>query len=79
MFNPAVFVRVMTSAFSGLFACFGFTAVAYAFAEDPSFAGPSIAWGVLGTACCVGQMGGVMRFVAGLGDADPVWSRIRGR
>jgi hypothetical protein len=38
-----------------------------------------VLWGVLGVACAVGQLGGVVRLVSGLGDADPVWNRIRAR
>lgn len=53
--------------------------IGYSVAQSAVLLVAATLWGVLGTACCIGQLGGVMRLVAGLGDADPIWSRIRGR
>ncbi|TQL68967.1 hypothetical protein FB381_2868 [Nocardioides albertanoniae] len=79
LFNPSVFVRVLTSSLAGLVGIFGFSMIGYAFSENVVILIAAVLWGVLGVACCIGQLGGVMRLVAGLGDADPVWSRISGR
>lgn len=77
LFNPAVFVRVLTATLSGLVGIFGFSMIGYSVTENAVLLISAVLWGVLGTACCIGQLGGVMRLVAGLGDADPVWSRIQ--
>lgn len=79
LFDPAVLVRVLTSTLSGLVGVFGFSLFAHSLAEDPVLLITSMLWGLLGTACCVGQMGGVIRLVNGLAEADPLWSSIRGR
>ena len=79
LFNPSVFVRVLTGTLAGLVAIFGFSMIGYALTENVVLLISAALWGVLGVACCIGQFGGVIRLVAGLGDADPVWSRIRGR
>lgn len=76
--KPAVFVRVLTSTLSGLIGMFGSSMIGYSVTEAPVLLPTLVLWGVLGVACAVGQYGAVVRFVNGLGDADPVWSRIRG-
>lgn len=79
LFNPAVFVRVLTATLAGLVGIFGFSMIGYSVTENAVLLISAVLWGVLGTACCIGQLGGVMRLVAGLGDADPIWSRVQGR
>lgn len=79
LFNPSVFVRVLTATLAGLVGIFGLSMIGYALSENVVLLISATLWGVLGTACCIGQLGGVMRLVAGLGDTDPMWSRIRGR
>ncbi|GGU14631.1 hypothetical protein [Nocardioides albus] len=79
LFNPSVFVRVLTATLAGLVGIFGFSMIGYALTENAVLLISAALWGVLGTACLFGQLGGVMKLVAGLGDADPMWSRIRGR
>ena len=79
LFNPAVFVRVLTATLSGLVGIFGFSMIGYSVTENAVLLISAVLWGLLGTTCCLGQLGGVIRLVAGLGDADPVWNRIGGR
>lgn len=79
LFNPSVFVRVLTGTLAGLVGIFGFSMIGYALTENVVLLISAALWGVLGVACCIGQFGGVIRLIAGLGDADPVWSRVRGR
>lgn len=79
LFAPAVFLRVLTATFSGLIGIFGFSMIGYSATEATVLLATLVLWGMLGVACTVGQLGGVVRLVSGLGDADPVWSRIRGR
>jgi hypothetical protein len=79
LFNPAVFVRVLTATLAGLVGIFGFSMIGYSATENAVLLISAVLWGVLGTACCIGQLGGVIRLVAGLGEADPMWSRVRGR
>jgi hypothetical protein len=79
LMKPAVFVRVLTATISGLIGIFGFSSIGYAASDATVLLVALVLWGVLGVACTVGQMGGVVRLVNGLGDADPVWSRLRGR
>ncbi|GGR50639.1 hypothetical protein J2S40_000399 [Nocardioides luteus] len=77
LFEAEVFVRVLTASLAGLVGIFGLSLIGFSIAQNPTMIVASALWGVLGTACCIGQTGGVMRLVAGLGDADPVWNRMR--
>jgi hypothetical protein len=79
LFNPSVFARVLTGTLAGLVGIFGFSMIGYALTENAVLLISAALWGVLGTASCIGQFGGVIRLVAGLGGSDPVRSRIRGR
>lgn len=78
LFKPTVFARVISSTVSGLVGIFGFSMIGYSITEDATLLLASVAWGVLGTASCFGQFGGILRLINGLGSADPVWNRIRG-
>ncbi|NIK59439.1 hypothetical protein [Kribbella shirazensis] len=79
LFSPVVFLRVLTATLSGLIGIFGLSMIGYSVTEEAVLLLASTLWGLLGTASCVGQLGGVMRIVAGLADADPLWGRMRGR
>ncbi|MFD0559043.1 hypothetical protein ACFQ3B_18585 [Stackebrandtia endophytica] len=73
--EPPVLARITTATFVFLF---GIAGVAWLF-RDPT-AGLGLVIGVLGLlslACGVGQMGGVIRLVSGLSEADPLWVRLR--
>lgn len=77
LFKPVVFVRVLTATLSGLVGIFGLSTIWYALSQEMTALLAVVLWGLLGAACCVGQLGGVMRLVAGLADADPLWSTMR--
>jgi hypothetical protein len=77
LFKPVVFVRILTGTLSGLIGIFGLTMIGYSVTEAPLLLLAVASWGLLGTACCLGQFGGVMRLVNGLADADPLWSTVR--
>ena len=77
--NPVVSLRVLTATLSGLIGIFGLSMIGYSVTEEAVLLIASMLWGLLGTACCLGQFGGVMRLVSGLADTDPLWGRIRGR
>jgi hypothetical protein len=80
LFEPVVFVRVLTASLAGLIGLFGLSMIGYSVTDGRQIVLLAlILWGLLGAACCVGQFGGVMRLVSGLADADPLWNRIRGR
>lgn len=73
--EPAVFARITTSAMAFLVACGGIAL----FFRDPTD-GMAMAAGLVGlvsAACCLGQMGAVMRLVSGLSEGDPLWVRVR--
>ncbi|TCC17905.1 hypothetical protein [Kribbella sindirgiensis] len=76
LFKPVVFVRVLTATLSGLIGIFGLSMIGYSLTQEAMLLLASILWGLLGTACCVGQLGGVMRLVCGLADDDPLWSTV---
>lgn len=76
LFKPVVFVRVLTATLSGLIGIFGLSMIGYSVMEEAMLLLATLLWGVLGTACCLGQLGGVMRLVSGLADADPLWSTV---
>ncbi|HEY3558805.1 MAG TPA: hypothetical protein VGL05_15140 [Kribbella sp.] len=77
LFKPVVFVRILTATLSGLVGIFGLSTIGYAVSENAMALLAAVLWGLLGTACCVGQFGGVMRLVSGLADDDPLWSMVR--
>jgi hypothetical protein len=77
LFKPVVFVRILTGTLAGLIGIFGLTAIGYSVTEEAVLVLASASWGLLGTACCLGQFGAVMRLVSGLADADPLWSTVR--
>lgn len=64
LFDPVVFVRVLTATLSGLIGVFGLSMIGYSVTEEPLLLLAVILWGLLGTACCLGQFGGAMRLVA---------------
>ncbi|TCC24969.1 hypothetical protein [Kribbella speibonae] len=76
LFKPVVFVRVLTATLSGLIGIFGLSMIGYSVTQEAVLLLASILWGLLGTACCIGQLGGVMRLVSGLADDDPLWSTV---
>lgn len=76
LFKPVVFVRVLTATLSGLIGIFGLSMIGYSVTQEAVLLLASILWGLLGTACFIGQLGGVMRLVSGLADDDPLWSTV---
>ncbi|GGM39417.1 hypothetical protein [Microbacterium saperdae] len=77
-FEPRVFVRIVSGTLALLLAVGGIALFIRDLNEQvTSMTAVSAAVGVIALAVGVGQIGGVMRLVSGVAEADPLWARIR--
>lgn len=78
-YEPPIFVRITTSSLLGLFGLMGICMLWYPVEPgELDLRAAMVAVGVILALTSIGQMGGVMRLVSGLAEADPLWVRIRG-
>ncbi|WP_370614582.1 hypothetical protein [Mumia sp. Pv 4-285] len=76
--EPRILVRLATSTAALLLAVAGISAaVRDVVTETSTVTYAAAAVGVLALLSGLGQLGGVLRIVSGLGEADPLWHRIR--
>lgn len=77
-YEPPIFVRITASSLLGLFGLMGICMLWYPVEPgELDLRAAMIAVGIILTLTSIGQMGGVMRLVSGLAEADPLWTRIR--
>lgn len=77
-FEPRVFVRIVSGTLALLLAVGGIALFVRDLTEQvTSMTAASATVGVIALAVGIGQIGGVMRLVSGVAEADPLWVRIR--
>lgn len=77
-FESPIFGRITTSSLLGLFGLLGICTIWYPTEPGMFDVRPAmVAAGIVCVLTSIGQMGGVMRLVSGIAEADPLWVRIR--